>query len=52
MIHFDTLPGGQEAPYNLGRTSVHEVRVHVNGVGKPICDRRCAVGWQLGWRRP
>lgn len=25
VIHYDTLPGGQYRPYNLGRTSIHEI---------------------------
>jgi hypothetical protein len=25
VIHYDTLPGGQYRPYNLGRTGIHEI---------------------------
>eukprot|EP00879_Flechtneria_rotunda_P019854 GHRR01020868.1.p1 GENE.GHRR01020868.1~~GHRR01020868.1.p1 ORF type:complete len:317 (+),score=61.67 GHRR01020868.1:428-1378(+) len=25
VIHYDTLPGGQYRPYNLGRTTIHEI---------------------------
>ncbi len=25
VIHYDTLPGGQYKPYNLGRTGIHEI---------------------------
>ena len=25
VIHYDTMPGGKEAPYNMGRTCIHEV---------------------------
>lgn len=25
VIHYDTLPGGQYKPYNLGRTTIHEI---------------------------
>lgn len=25
VIHYDTLPGGQYRPYNMGRTGIHEI---------------------------
>lgn len=25
VIHFDTLPGGNYKPYNMGRTTIHEI---------------------------
>jgi hypothetical protein len=42
VIHYDTLPGGQYRPYNLGRTGIHEIGHWLGEQRQPRPHAACA----------